>query len=366
MKEHPEEKPGAFALSMKKEHRLTIEYLDPHALKPYKNNAKIHDEENVDMLAGSIEEFDFNDPIGIWGKDNLIVEGHGRQLAAIRAGLSEVPCIRLDHLSAEQRRAYALAHNRTAELSDWDEALKSAELKTIKNLDMSQFGFDLSHLYDDEMEDEDDDGYYGDERERTFNSYNLHEFDAGRVAGPYDLPILRKCSEVPTELMGFNYVLNTTDRSKGVHFFIDDYQFERVWTDPMTYVMKLTEFPCVLTPDFSLYTDMPMAMKIWNVYRSRLIGQMMQDRGINVIPTIQFAGEETLDWVFEGIEGGGTVATSTVGVMRDPASRKIWTAGMERAIAEIRPKTVLCYGTEMKEFDWQGVDVVTIRSRQFE
>ena len=72
-------------------------------------------------------------------------------------------------------------------------------------------------------------------------------------------------------------------------FFIDDYQFERVWNDPYTYIERLREFPCALTSDFSLYLDMPMAMKIWNVYRSRLIGQMMQDADIVVIPTLSWA-----------------------------------------------------------------------------
>lgn len=104
--------------------KLKIEYLPPDALKPYSKNARVHDADDVEALEESIEEFDFSDPIGIWGSDNLIVEGHGRLLAAKKAGLTEVPVIRLDHLTEEQQRAYRLAHNRTAELSVWDEATK--------------------------------------------------------------------------------------------------------------------------------------------------------------------------------------------------------------------------------------------------
>ena len=62
----------------------------------------------------------------------------------------------------------------------------------------------------------------------------------------------------------FNYVLSIDRRDAGVHFFICDYQFEQVWNDPYPYIERLREFPCALTPDFSLYLDMPMAMKIWN------------------------------------------------------------------------------------------------------
>jgi hypothetical protein len=108
---------------------------------------------------------------------------------------------------------------------------------------------------------------------------------------------------------------------------------------------------------------MPMAMMIWNVYRSRLIGQMMQDYGIKVIPSLQWADRNTLDWCFEGIEGGGTVAVSTIGVVRDKDKRKLWTQGMDRALEVIQPKTVVCYGAEMPDYDWSGVDVVTIDQR---
>lgn len=120
---------------------LHIEYHNPKDLKPYDNNAREHNEEDIDAIRASIQEFGFNDPIGIWSDDNLIVEGHGRQLAAIAEGLSEVPCIRLDHLTDEQRRAYALAHNKTAELSQWDFMSLDMELAGIEEIDMTAFGF---------------------------------------------------------------------------------------------------------------------------------------------------------------------------------------------------------------------------------
>lgn len=359
--------------------KLQIEYLPPDALKPYGKNARVHDADDVQALEDSIEEFDFSDPIGIWGPDNLIVEGHGRLLAAKKAGLTEVPVIRLDHLTEEQQRAYRLAHNRTAELSVWDEATKKTELKAIKNLNMLEFGFSVDEMYDFGMDKEEnaeetdgsegetsdnDGGYYGDERERTFNAYNLGDYDPEKTVSPYDLPTLKKCDYIPQALMGFNEVLTTKDFSKGVHFFLDDYQFERVWVNPEKYIYVMKDFPCVLTPDFSLYADMPMAMKIWNVYRSRLIGQKMQSYGLNVIPTLQYAGPETHSWCFEGIEGGGTVAVSTVGVMRDKDALHKWSAGMEAAIEKIQPKTVVCYGVK-PDFDFGKVETIFIQARKF-
>lgn len=96
---------------------LKIEYVNVAKLKPYDKNTRKHEDYDVSQIAKSIEQYGFNDPIGIWGKDNIIVEGHGRLLAAKKLGMDKVPCIRLDDLTDEQRREYAIMHNKTAELS---------------------------------------------------------------------------------------------------------------------------------------------------------------------------------------------------------------------------------------------------------
>ena len=134
---------------------LRIEYHDPNELKPYENNARDHKDVDIEAIRESIREFGFNDPIGIWSDENLIVEGHGRQMAAIAEGLDSVPCIRLDHLTDEQRRAYALAHNKTAELSMWNFEVLDAELAGIEEIDMSAFGFEpVKELEPEVQEDE--------------------------------------------------------------------------------------------------------------------------------------------------------------------------------------------------------------------
>lgn len=127
---------------------LKIEYIDVAKLKPYDKNTRKHEDYDVSQIAKSIEEYGFNDPIGIWGKDNIIVEGHGRLLAAKKLGMDKVPCIRLDDLTDEQRRAYAIMHNKTAELSAWDFDLLAEE---IPELDFSGFDVDWG-LGDDEDE----------------------------------------------------------------------------------------------------------------------------------------------------------------------------------------------------------------------
>ena len=122
---------------------LKIENISINKLMPYENNARKHTEEDVQTIINSIQEFGFNDPVGVWGENNIIVEGHGRILAAKKLGIKEIPCIRLDELSDEQRKAYALAHNKTAEMSTWDFEKLEIELENISGIDMSEFGFDI-------------------------------------------------------------------------------------------------------------------------------------------------------------------------------------------------------------------------------
>ena len=119
---------------------LKIEYISLDKLTPYEKNARLHTEVDLATIENSIREFGMCDPIGIWGDKNIIVEGHGRLLALKALGHSEAPCIRLDHLTDEQRRAYALAHNKTAEMSKWDFAMLESELAEL-DLEMADFGF---------------------------------------------------------------------------------------------------------------------------------------------------------------------------------------------------------------------------------
>ena len=122
---------------------INVQLVPVSELRPYERNARRHTDSDVKAIAASIKAFGFSDPIGIWG-DNIIVEGHGRWEAAKLLKMQSVPCIRLDHLTDEQRRAYALAHNKTAELSEWDEDRLQMELDNIKEFDMGEVGFDMS------------------------------------------------------------------------------------------------------------------------------------------------------------------------------------------------------------------------------
>lgn len=123
---------------------LKIEYVDIDSVKPYKNNAKLHPEEQVEQIKRSIKDYKMCDPIGVW--HNEIVEGHGRLLACKELGFDKIPIIRLDHLTDEQRKEYILVHNKTTMNSDFDKDILSEELNSLFDFDSDFYDFGLDDL----------------------------------------------------------------------------------------------------------------------------------------------------------------------------------------------------------------------------
>ena len=323
---------------------------------PYEKNARKNDEA-VKYVAESIKQFGFKVPIVI-DKNNVIVAGHTRYKASKKLGLKEVPCIVADDLTEEQIKAYRLADNKVSEVAEWDFDLLGEELTDILNIDMSDFGF----IMQEQEEEEEEEQEKHNEAERTGNAYNLGEYDENNTEGFYQMPVIEPVTYIPKDLIGFNYALTSKNKDCGIHFYIDDYQFERVWNQPQFYIDKLSEFDCMLTPDFSLYTDMPIAMQIWNVYRSRLIGQIAQRNGMIVIPTVSWCREDSFDFCFDGLPKRATLSISTIGVKNDDYNFGLWKAGVDEMIKRLQPKTLLIYGGKV-DYDYGNIKTIYFENK---
>ena len=132
---------------MKQQAELKVCMVAVDDLQMYEGNAKLHPAEQIDQIAASIEEFNFADPIAAWHNEDgesVIIEGHGRLMAAKKLGIEELPVIYLDYLTDEQRRAYTLAHNQLTVNSGFDLQILADELDAIADIDMSDFGFDMT------------------------------------------------------------------------------------------------------------------------------------------------------------------------------------------------------------------------------
>lgn len=182
------------------------------------------------------------------------------------------------------------------------------------------------------------------------------EFGIYEGVGEYEFPQIEPVHEIPTidRWIGFNYV-KTTHKKKlkntAVHFFIDDYQFERVWNQVNIYTPLLKKFSCVLSPDFSMYTDFPKAVQIYNKYRNHWLTAYWQEQGMIVIPTILWSTENHWDWQFEGYPKNSIVAVSNVGCMQDKESKEMFNAGFEEMKRRLEPELILFYCHKFDNYD---------------
>lgn len=180
---------------------------------------------------------------------------------------------------------------------------------------------------------------------KRWENFERADFDA---VGKYGIPTLEAVTfSGDTSFIPFNYAASCKKEreNKSVHFFVDDYQFQRLWNDPDRYMPMLRQFQYVLTPDFSLYTDFPMALQIYNHYRKHWIGAYMQVHGIKVIPTIAWSTPESFEWCFDGEPTNGAVAISSVGTQKSRKAKELFLDGYNEMVKRLEPETIIFYGS---------------------
>lgn len=194
--------------------------------------------------------------------------------------------------------------------------------------------------------------YDGGKHQTRILEQNIHNLVYGRfeITNEYGFPNMYpthidNLKDIP--LQGFNYALKETNPENiGVHFFLHDYQFERVWKYPDRYTECLSKFAFVLSPDFSPYADTPKALKVFNVYRKMWCGRYWQEHGLKVIPTITWGNDEDLEWCLEGVPKHSTIAISTMGEGRWANFRALKT-NWHRILDTLEPETILLYGKDL-------------------
>jgi hypothetical protein len=180
----------------------------------------------------------------------------------------------------------------------------------------------------------------------------------------YGIPVIENNAVVPSHLVqwGSYPQLSELDPASNtaVHFFLDDYRFESLWHNPTRRLDVLQRIGLVLSPDFSLFRDMPIAMQIWNVYRNRWLACFWQQYGIRVIPTVSWSDPH--DFCYAGINPGSIVAVSSVGVKKDRLAQKLFSAGFEKMMEIIQPSAVVSYGS-LSSLVVTEIPIVTFSTR---
>ena len=200
----------------------------------------------------------------------------------------------------------------------------------------------------------------------SYDVLHIHQqFESNNVWEIPTLPVVPR-SAVPRWLAPYRERIRTASSLEdgGRHFFLDDYRFEAVWQWPERPLTHLKETGCVLTPDFSLFTDSPTPAQLWNTYRNRWCGAFWVEQGLTVIPTVSWSDKRSYDFCFAGIPERSVVAISTVGVLRgDGVQQALFRAGLAEMVERLRPTVILCYGRLPDEWRPSDVEIVTYPTR---
>lgn len=177
--------------------------------------------------------------------------------------------------------------------------------------------------------------------------------------GRWNIPLVRKQS-IDTSTVSLIACSDTRsndnelNRENGVHFFVDDYRFEGIYTHPERTLLKYAQYAFLLTPDFSTYADMDLWRQLENVAKNRWVGAYWQSNGLTVIPTISWSTPRSFEFCFDGVEQNSIVAVSTVGCKR---AKHQFMRGYDEMLDKLNPESIICFGDPLPEMQGNIVHV---------
>ena len=198
---------------------------------------------------------------------------------------------------------------------------------------------------------------------RYQQTFLRNEFNA---FGKWNIPVIRKNElDLSTvNLISFTDIkTNDVDdnKCKGVHFYIDDYRMEGLYYNPSKSLQRLRQYKFLISPDYSLYKDMPKAVQLFNVFKSRWCGAYWQSNGLTVIPNVGWGDSSTFEFCFDGIEKGSIVAVGTIGCKR---SKIAFMRGYNEMLKRIEPQAVICFGNPFAEMKGNVIPIDYNASRR--
>lgn len=199
----------------------------------------------------------------------------------------------------------------------------------------------------------------------VFHSFLVENAD---YEGYFELPKIKTTNIIPEKLVTFSKAMARTwnDFDCWVMFYEHDVKFERLWHNPKQYLAKLKRFKGIISPDFSLYRNMPLCMQMWNTYRGRAIAVWLQNNGAEIIPNVRFNDERTYEFCFDGIEKFKTVAVGTHGCIKNRIDKDYFKDGLAEMVKRLSPKTIIVYGSVpddiFKKYRDMGINILPFES----
>lgn len=175
--------------------------------------------------------------------------------------------------------------------------------------------------------------------------FNAFLVSLARCSGAFEFPVIQATTSIPNKLVAFSKSISCKEFDQWVHFFEDDCLFERLWNHPQRYLAGLKRYEGVILPDFSVYRDMPFAMQIWNIYRSRALGFWLQMNGVKVIANVRYGDRRTYRCCCDGLQKHSTIAIGTHGTLKRTEDREHLSSGLDVVVKHLEPSAIVVYGS---------------------
>lgn len=183
--------------------------------------------------------------------------------------------------------------------------------------------------------------------ENLKNKQVFHGFLAQNAifCGKYDIPYVESDGIVPEKVITFSKCISSKDYDCWVIFYEHDNVFEKFWRNPEKYLEILKKYKGVVTPDFSIYGDMPLTVQIYNTYRQRLLGHWLKENGIKVIPNVRWCKEDSYEFCWDGLAEDDIVFIGSHGCLKNSEDKKTFISGLYEMVRILHPRIICVYGS---------------------
>ena len=167
-----------------------------------------------------------------------------------------------------------------------------------------------------------------------------------KLQGKYEFPVLENTvKDVPMDIVPFEKRKVIKNKKEVfLHFYMEDNRFKKLMQTPEFYVKELSKYAGIISPDASMHVDMHLAEQIANSFKNKVCGVFFQQAGINVIPNVRWAGEESFEFAFDGFRPNGLYAVSTHGCIKSNQEKLMFKLGLQEMIKRLSPKIILVHG----------------------
>ena len=187
------------------------------------------------------------------------------------------------------------------------------------------------------------------------DGFNARLVETATFAGLLEIPTIKKPDRfiVPTAMIPFTKMKQSNNHSEALVFYEHDIRFRDLLTAVDDYIEELSKFPVIVSPDCSLYVDMPLVLQMANTYLSRQIGHYLQSKGLYVIPNVRWGDERSytrtipteVPFAFLGVEKHSIVSIGTYGCSKTREEVHHLREGLRAMLKELEPEMILVYGS---------------------